>query len=339
MAVTMSKTKFANIQACANAQGVISAAAMDQRGSLKKAIAKDKGSEPGPNALGEFKTIVTQVLTPHASAILLDPPYGLEASQARASDTGLLLAYEKSGYDTTSEGRLPDLLETWSVHRLAEAGANAVKILLYYNPFDKEEINDVKHAFVERIGAECETVGLPLFLEPITYDDSISDDLELAKLKPKYVIKGIEELSKPQYRIDVLKVEFPLIAKHVDGLQAAQGNPIAYSREEAFDYLKQASEAAKKPFIFLSAGVDMDVFVESLQLAADSGARYNGVLCGRATWKKGIPIYAKQGAAALEAWLQDEGVANINKLNAVLDTSATPWWDIYGGKDNITFTD
>ena len=60
--------------------------------------------------MSEFKIAVTKVLTPHASAILLDPEYGLPASKARSSNAGLLLAYELSGYDNTQPGRLPDLL-------------------------------------------------------------------------------------------------------------------------------------------------------------------------------------------------------------------------------------
>ena len=86
--------------------------------------------------LEEFKTAVTRVLTPHASAILLDPEYGLPAAAARSKNAGLLLAYENSGYDNTQPGRLPDLLDIWSVRRLVAAGADCIKILLYYTPFD-----------------------------------------------------------------------------------------------------------------------------------------------------------------------------------------------------------
>ena len=43
-------------------------------------------------------------------------------------DSGLL-AYEQSGYDSTTKGRLPDLLPEWSVRGLMEAGAQAIKIL------------------------------------------------------------------------------------------------------------------------------------------------------------------------------------------------------------------
>ena len=69
-------------------------------------------------------------------------------------------------------------------------------------------------------------------------------------------------------------------------------------------------------------------FTETLELAAETGVKFNGVLCGRATWKDGIPIYAKQGAAAFRKWLETEGVQNINNVNERLK-AATSWHSIY----------
>src|SRR5205085_5388584 len=135
--VHMTRGKFDGINAVANEHGVIRAAAMDQRGSLQKAIAKAKGSDVDAAELAEFKALVAEILTPYATAILLDPEYGMEAVKRRAKGTGVLLAYEKTGYDATVKGRLPDLLDEWSVRRLVEAGANVIKILLYYDPDDE----------------------------------------------------------------------------------------------------------------------------------------------------------------------------------------------------------
>src|SRR5206468_11973343 len=100
----MTQGKFKRLNAVANKNGVIADAAMDQRGSLQKSIAKEKGIDPKQvtdEMMSEFKTAITKVLTPHASAILLDPEYGLPAAKARSSNAGLLLAYELSGYDNT----------------------------------------------------------------------------------------------------------------------------------------------------------------------------------------------------------------------------------------------
>src|ERR671924_1923878 len=178
--------KLAGLKAVSNDRGVIAAAAMDQRGSLQKSLAKEKGGEVNDAMMEEFKSLVTEVLTPHASAILLDPEWGLPASKKRAKNAGLLLAYEKTGYDANTPGRLPDLLDDWSARRLKEAGADCVKILLYYTPFDPKPINDVKHAWVERLGDECRANDIPFFLELVGYQEGADEKgPEFAKTKPE----------------------------------------------------------------------------------------------------------------------------------------------------------
>ncbi len=77
------------------------------------------------------------------------------------------------------------------------------------------------------------------------------------------------------------------------------------------------------------------MFREAIEYAGASGARFSGVLCGRATWKEGIPVYATRGAEAFAAWLDDRGVRNIELLNALLTKHATPWWDAYGGRASV----
>ena len=140
----MTPGKLAGMKAVSDGRGVIAAAAMDQRGSLQKALAKEKGGDVSDTMMREFKTAVTGVLTGHASAILLDPQWGLEASRQRAKGAGLLLSYEASGYDNTQLGRLPGLLPGWSMRRLKEQGANCIKILLYYTPFETADVNEQK---------------------------------------------------------------------------------------------------------------------------------------------------------------------------------------------------
>lgn len=333
--MSLSQGKIKHLKALSNDKGVIAAAAMDQRGSLQKSIASAKGVDASAvtdEMMEEFKIAVSKVLTPHASAILLDPEWGLPAAKARDKNCGLLLAYEKTGYDATHEGRLPDLLPNVSVKRIVDWGGNAVKILLYYTPFDDSKINEVKHAFIERIGAECEHYEIPFFLEFIGYDPKGAKDhektLEFAKMKPKIVIGSMEEFSKPQYHVDVLKVEIPINANYTEGSSVYKGEK-AYSMAEALDIYRQAAAIAKKPFIYLSAGVSNDQFTESLRMAADAGTDYSGVLCGRATWKEGIPVYGKQGVKALEDWLSTEGVKNINAVNEAIKP-ATPWFKKLG---------
>src|SRR6266581_3019863 len=169
--VRMSRGKFNGINAVADEQGVIAAAAMDQRGSLRKAIAKAQGSD---------------------------------------------------GYDAAVKGRLPDLLPEWSVLRLMDAGADVIKVLMYYDPDDTEHVNTIKEAFIERIGAECTANAVPFFLEVIAYSDEIGDDTSLAfaRVKPDKVKKYMRVFSQPQYGVDVLKVEVPINMRYVEKSKA-----------------------------------------------------------------------------------------------------------------------
>jgi len=322
--------KLAGMKAVSTPRGTIAAAAMDQRGSLKKALGKEKGGDVSDAMMSEFKIAVTEILTPHASAILLDPEWGLEASKRRSANAGLLLAYEQSGYDNTRPGRIPDLLPDWSVRRLKEAGANSVKVLIYYTPFDTRAINDEKHAFVERIGDECRANDIPFFLEFVGYDPAGGDEkgLEFARKKPEVVAGSMAEFTKDRYGVDIMKVEVPVNMKFVEGARA-YGGQTAYSQREAMDHFRKAASLATKPFIYLSAGVSNAEFTESLQIAAEAGVKFAGVLCGRATWKDGIPVYGRQGLAAFRAWLQNEGVKNINNVNECLK-AASSWFEVYG---------
>src|SRR5579862_4812723 len=328
----ISPGKQKGLEAVSDSRGVIAAAAMDQRGSLLSAIAKEKGVEKKdvtPQMMAEFKEAVTRVLTPHATAILLDPEYGLSATKVRSKNAGLLLAYEKSGYDNTQPGRLPDLLDHYSVRRLVAAGADCVKILLYYTPFDPPAVNETKHAWVERIGGECIASDVPFFLEFVGYEENVDEKgIEFARKKPEIVSRSMEEFSKPQYGVDVLKVEIPVNMAFVKGARSAKGESV-YSRDEAKDHFRRAAAMAKKPFIYLSAGVSNEVFNETLELVAEAGVNFSGVLCGRATWADAIPVYATKGVKALEDWLADQGVKNINNVNARLKP-AKPWFAFYG---------
>jgi tagatose 1,6-diphosphate aldolase len=320
--------KLKGLKAVSNERGVIAAAAMDQRGSLQKSLAKEKGGEVTDAMMEEFKVLVSEVLTPHATAILLDPEWGLPAAKRRARNAGLLLAYEKTGYDKTGPGRLGDLLDLWSARRLKEAGADCVKILLYYTPFDPKDTNEKKHAWVERIGDECRANDIPFFLEFVGYEEGADEKgLEYARKKPQIVTESMKEFSKDRYGVDVLKVEVPVNMKFVEGTKSFGGQK-AYSKKEAIDLFHTAASVASKPFIYLSAGVSNAEFSETLGLAGESGVKFNGVLCGRATWKDGIPVYAKQGAAAFRKWLETEGVKNINNVNDKLK-AATSWHTIY----------
>ncbi len=178
---------------------------------------------------------------------------------------------------------------------------------------------------------------VPFFLEFVGYEENVDEKgIEYARKKPEIVSRSMEEFSKPQYAVDVLKVEVPVNMTFVKGARSSKGESV-YTREEAKEHFRRAASMAKKPFIYLSAGVSNDTFNESLELAAEAGTNFSGVLCGRATWKDGIPVYAKQGLKAFEEWLSKQGVANINNVNQRL-AAAKPWFSFYGAASVTALT-
>ena len=306
----ISEQKRKHLENLVDDQGIIGALAIDQRGALKRMMGKYK--EVTAQEISDFKVLVSRCLTPETS--------GLAAAENRAQTSGLLLAYEKTGYDASTPGRLPDSLDVWSVKRLKEAGADACKFLLYYDVDESEAINERKKAYIERIGSECLAEEIPFFLEIVSYDANNSDSAskEYAKVKPHKVIEAMKEFSKDRYNVDVLKVEVPVNMNFVEGF----GTESLYSQDEAQAFFNMQSEATQLPFIFLSAGVSATMFQETLKFAKKAGSSFNGVLCGRATWADGVLPFVQQGAEAAVAWLETTGKTNVEELNQVLRESA-----------------
>lgn len=186
-------------------------------------------------------------------------------------------------------------------------------------------MNDIKHAFIERIGAECVTYDIPFFLEFVGYDPQGGDEKGLSTPSANRRLLPRACRSFRSRNISSMCSRWKCRSTQSSSrIERVQG-PKAYSRAEALDHFRKAAAVAGKPFIYLSAGVSNAQFTESLHMASEAGTDFSGVLCGRATWKEGIPIYAKQGVKALEEWLAKEGVKNINAVNDAIK-SAKPWF-------------
>ena len=310
-------TKQEKLKRLCDKNGIIGAMAIDQRGALRRMLGEDTPVEQ----LETFKVLVSKYLTKYASSILLDPELGWKAAEARDKNAGLLVAYEKTGYDKAVPGRYPDLVENVSVQRLKANGADAVKVLLYIDVDEDRAVNYVKEAFIERIASECKAEDMPFFLELVSYDAKVTDEKEYAKLKPRKVIEAMKLYSQERFGVDVLKVEVPVNMKYVEGFAE---NEVLYTKEEAAAFYKEQSDATSLPFIFLSAGVSAQLFQDTLRFAKESGSTFNGVLCGRATWAGATKAYQEGGEAATIKWLETIGKQNIVELDAVLQETATP---------------
>src|SRR5437868_13029570 len=278
----LSPDKRKRLESVSDSRGVIGALAIDQRDALRKLFAAELKTEKHavpPERLEEFKAVVVRALSPHASAVLLEPEYGLAAAAQRASSSGLLMAYEISGYDRQFPGRLPRLLEGWSVRRLIEsARADCIKVLLYYALSDSPEIQDRKRVWVERVGAECAGCDVPFFLEVVPYEGGVDEKSpQFARSKPAILMSAMQEFSKDRYGVDVLKVGVPVTMAYVEGSSASSGT-FVHTRAEALDLFRNAAAVTTKPFLFLSAGVSNRAFNEALRMAREAGVHFCGVL-------------------------------------------------------------
>lgn len=301
-----------------NENGVITALAVDQRNSLKGMMGELGTTEN----MARFKEIVSEHLSPYAAAILLDPQYGLSAALRTVDSCAAIFSYEVSGYRKDEPGRLPTLLEDWSVAQLKENGADAVKLLVYYDPDEDARINDRKKNLIKCVGVECYDAGLPFFLEIITYDYTLEDmkSKAFAVKRPHKINASMAEFSKREYQVDVLKVEVPVNMYYVEGF----GEDFVYTQDEARDFFRVQNEVTKVPFIFLSGGVPTDMFIDTLRFAHDAGSNFNGILGGRAIWKESIDVFVNAGEAAATEWMQTKGKENILNIMSLVDKIARP---------------
>ncbi len=340
--IGISSGKLRGLMKLADASGKFKMMAIDQRGSMVTKLGEvldiDKTNVKYSD-VASLKTLITRILAPNATAVLTDPIYGHPYSIMEIPrDVALLLAYEASGY--VSEGvseneRLSNPIENWTIEKAQRAGADAIKLLAYYHPDASEATLQHQQAFVRHVGDECEKHDLPFLLELVSYAlEGTTKSVGFAKQKPDLVIRSVEEFTDPSYKVDILKLEFPADLKYTDAYKdrAFYAGESAYDLSEVKDVCQKLDEASTLPWVILSAGVDIEEFIENVQLASAAGA--SGFLCGRAIWKDAVDFYPDTGAVT--QFLENEATTNFHNANAAAE-NALPWFEHrhFGGTENI----
>jgi tagatose 1,6-diphosphate aldolase len=322
---------FRRLTRLADSTGRFSMLAVDQRGSLRRMIARKTGEEADnvpARPLGQIKRIVTETIAQMASGILTDPLYGYPASiHVIPSDVGVLLANEKTGYvPTHQDERRSRLLDNWSVERTVQSGADAVKLLIYHHPEASTETLDHQKEIVETVGAACVANDVPFILEAVTYAMKGRDkkSAEFARRKPDLVVRTTETYSDPRFNVDLLKLEFPASLEFTKEYQDTPygSGTIVYDRAAVEETCHRLDQAAQMPWVILSAGVDIDEFIEDLRLTNAAGG--SGFLCGRAVWKRIIEHYPDE--QGMHQHMDTDGRSNFRKLLEV-NSSARPWFE------------
>ena len=301
-----------SLQQCALPNGTFAMLAMDQRGSFIQAM---NAARTGQEAV-EFKEIaalkrdVIGALSPLASAVLLDVEYGYGAciaSGALSGQSGLLLALEKSGYDGDPTARRTLLLDDWNVERMAKAGANGIKLLIYYHPDAPNAAN--QEAVVAEVAQQCRQWQLPLFLEPLHYALDRSVKVVDNAQRRRVVVESARRLVP--LGVDVLKAEFPLDVNQ------------SQDQAEWADACAELSDVCTVPWVLLSAGVDFERYLAQVAVACKAGA--SGILCGRTVWKETTQLDPVERVRFLQTTAYDR----FRRLAALVQDCARPYTDFY----------
>jgi tagatose 1,6-diphosphate aldolase len=144
----------------------------------------------------EFKILVTEVLTQHASAILLDPGVGHSREQAPREGLGPADGVREDRLRRRDAGTAArsarPVVGRAASRTSAPTASRSCSTTRRPTP---QKINEHKHAWVERIGDECRANDIPFFLEVIAYEEGLDEKgLEFAKKKPELVTAYMREI-------------------------------------------------------------------------------------------------------------------------------------------------
>jgi len=290
--------------------------AVDQGSGLEKAIREARGARAQQDDLFSFKKIVTQAASPLATTLLVDSTYGPALFEHMHADCIPMLAFEADVYHIDDADRITRLPENLTIEQFPALGAPVLKFFLYYGPNDDEAINARKKALVTDIGRRCRAGGTRFLFEPIVYDRRIADarSAEFSDHKPELVRAAVSEFVKPEYGIDILKIEIPVNLDFVEGFGKAR-----HSDGDARAAVHAVSEAAgDTPFVYLSAGVTFDRFLDSLRFCREASGRASGFVCGRALWSDAIGIFGADGEMQMERWMKTVGADRLTMLREAI---------------------
>ncbi len=307
MTQTLTPGRWRGLRTTSSRKNVFNILAFDQRGNFRKMLPPDTGYE----AAVQMKRDIVMSLSYHASAVLLDNEYGLPSIVDMNGSSGILMAYEESGYSGDSTYRGIKFDDNWTIPKIKSVGASAVKVLAYYNPKSGELAAQIE-ALLKQVADDCHKHDLPFFLEPLTYslDASVAkESAEFAKLRPDLVIESAERLSK--LGVDILKMESPV-------------DPNFDSNQQNWaDTFAAVSKVSTVPWVLLSAGVNYEAFESQTRLACEAGA--SGWLAGRAIWKEAVSMTPEQRTT----FLNSKATERMQRLNAISAQYARPWSEFY----------
>lgn len=324
--LTLGKTR--GLARLANREGHFCMVALDQRPPLFEAIAAARGIDKSAVPFSDMitaKRLLVENLAPHCSSMLFDPNYAIPAAiDVLPPDCGLIVTLEDHRTEETEGGRKSKVIADWSVEKIRRLGGDAVKVLAWYRPDASADVLEHQKDFVRRIGEDCRRHDIAYVLELLVFPflgsaGHTADYVESPTKLPELVIESVREFAKPEYGVDLLKLESPLAA---NSLPARDGSAAALDAQREFDAVGKICADAGIPWVLLSGGAAPEKFERVLDYAYAAGA--GGFLAGRTIWLNAIRSHFPDTAAVSQA-LSAEGLGVLKSLS-VLTAAKAPRW-------------
>lgn len=293
------RSPYERLGEMARPSGAFAMVAMDQRESLRAMFAEKLPGEIPLERRVAFKLAVARILSPHASAMLIDAPEGLAPIlEARALDPGCGLIVAADDLVQPIGGAVDDtgLDESVDLGAAADAGAVAAKLLVIWKP---DRSADARADLVGRFLERSRAAGLPGIVEGVVRPPAGTEEPDWSE-REDALLEATAELGA--HRPDLYKAQVPF-----------NGRGDADAVVEA---CRRMTESLPCPWVVLSSGVSIDDFPGAVEAACRGGA--SGFLAGRAVWRDAI-------GPDPEPALRDRSVPRLQRLADIVDAAARPW--------------
>lgn len=245
--------------------GAFAMLAVDQREALRVMMTEATGADApvSDEQLIEFKLTAARILTPHASAVLIDRQFAFD----RAVEAGVVAdgcgLISSADHFVPAHGQLVGEVEIDRLvdpTRVRDQGAVAMKLLVLHRP---DQPADARRAMVDEFVTICDRAGLASIIEPVCrppLDPTVEWDHDDAIVAAAIELGG--------RGADLYKGEMPF---------GGRGD-----ETEMRERCRSITSAVESPWVILSSGVAEADFPRAVELACDEGA--SGFLAGRAVW-------------------------------------------------------
>ena len=266
--------------------------AVDQREAMRLMFCRRRragaGNRPAPT---DFKVNAAKILSPYASAILVDQKFcyrQIVEQQAVANSCAMIVAADEfiPGNGIPVDSVVID--KSIDAQAVKRDGGKALKLLVLWR---SDEDPQQRLEMVKAFNTLCHDNGLLSIIEPVVRPPRRG----AAFNREQAIIDAAKELGDSG--ADLYKVEMPLFGK---GTQQAL---LAASQK--------LNENIAMPWVILSSGVDDKLFPRAVSVAMQAGA--SGFLAGRAVWSSVI------GLPDTELMLRDISVPKLQRLGEIVD--------------------